>query len=254
MVAQKTIDTVLRHAEVLVNDGTDRYGAEHTPMFMATLDPATRRYPEDDTRPDTFVQRAYRFIHAPRGCAAYWDQPTLTALELLSEHTGQSSFATAVREYLSFFMERCVSANGAFLWGNHYYWDAFQDRNVGFTGGARLYPIDPSEPALLHEMRPVIPDWELLWRVNPSAVESHLRACAEWHFFDAESGAFNRHADKKRGCAFLESAGILIHSWCFLYQKTGDATLLNPVLRLARYSFSHRNEDTDLLVNPRSWC
>jgi hypothetical protein len=80
-------------------------------------------------------------------------------------------------------------------------------------------------------------------------VERHLRACAEWHFFDVETGGFNRHADRKRGCAFLESAGILIHSWCFLYAKTGDAALLDPVLRLARYCFSHRNEQTDLLVN-----
>jgi hypothetical protein len=243
------IDAVLRHAAVLVDDGTDRYGTEHTPMFMATLDPATRRYPADDTRPATFVQRAYRFIHAPRGCAAYWDQPTLAALELLAEHTGETRFAAAVRDYLAFFAERCVAANGLFLWGNHYYWDAFQDRNVGFTGGERLFPVDPAAPGTLHEMRPLFPAWETLWRVAAPAVERHLRACAEWHFFDAAAGAFNRHADKQRGCAFLESAGILVHGWCFLYAKTGDAALLDPALRLARYCFSHRNEATDLLVN-----
>ncbi len=154
-----------------------------------------------------------------------------------------------MRDYLSFFTERCVAGNGLFLWGNHYFWDAFGDRNVGFSGAEPPVPVDVASPATLHEMRPVFPAWATLWRVNAPAAERHLRACAEWHFFDPAAGAFNRHADKKRGCAFLESAGILIHGWCFLYAATGDAALLDPALRLARYCFSHRHPGTDLLVN-----
>ena len=104
--------TLRRHADTLVADGTDRYGPEATPMFMATLDPATRAYPADDTRPPTFVQRAYRFIHAPKGCAAYWDQPTLAALLRLADLTGEGRYRRAVADYLSFFLSRCVAANG----------------------------------------------------------------------------------------------------------------------------------------------
>ena len=43
--------------------------------------------------------------------------------------------------------------------------------------------------------------------------------------------------------------GILVHAFCFLYGKTGDAPLLDAALRLARYSFANRDARTDLLIN-----
>jgi hypothetical protein len=243
------LSAVHAHADTLVEYGTDRYGPLHTPMFMATLDPATKAYPVDDTRPDTFVQRAYRHIHAPRGCAVYWDQPTLASLAILSRITGDGRYQRAVDAYLSFFMEHCVAAGGMFLWGNHYYWDAFQDQNVEFDGDRPPVPVDLNRPAILHEMRPVFPAWDALYRLNPGATEQEIRTAAEWHLFDPASGGFNRHADKKRSCAFLEAGAILVHSLGFLFAKTGDPALLDAALRIARYSFEQRNPETGLLIN-----
>src|SRR5690554_2103863 len=93
---------ILSHLESLAVHGTDRYGEIHTPMFMATLDPITLSYPEDDTRPEDYKQRAYRLIHAPRGSSAYWDQPMLSAIYTLAEKTEIPSLVAAADLYLDY--------------------------------------------------------------------------------------------------------------------------------------------------------
>jgi hypothetical protein len=222
-------------------------------MFMATLDPVTLKYPADDTREPVLRTRAYRLIHAPRGCSAYWDQPTLMALSKLSAHSGNLRYLQAAEAYLTFFMDNCVSQDGIFYWGNHYFYDAFQDKNVEFNGSfdaasIRTQLINPKEPAILHEMRPIVPDWELMYRIRPEAVERHIRTAGVLHLFD-DNGGFNRHSDRKRSCAFLESGGILVYSLCFLFAKTGDRSQLESAMKIAEYSYSKRHPDTQLLVN-----
>lgn len=246
------LDIVRTHLDSLIEFGTDRYGGAHTPMFMATLDPDTLAYPADDTRTET-ITKAYRLIHAPRGCSAYWDQPTLSAMYACANLIGEPRYRDSADAYLRFFMERCVSESGVFYWGNHYFYHAFDDVTVEFNGGFApdstwVRPVNRSEPPLLHELRPLSPDWELLYKLNPSAVDRHIREMAAWHVFDA-NGGFNRHSDRKSSCAFLEAGAILTYSLLFLYAKTDDPALLEDGLKIARYSFRNRHPDTGLLLN-----
>lgn len=236
--------------------GTDRYGPVKTPMLMATLDPLTRSYPEDDTRQIDGVMhsRAYRLIHAPRGSSAYLDQPTITAMLKCSEYTDDDRYSEAAAAYMKDFMERCVSDNGLFFWGNHYYYDAFKDEVIEFLAAPLDAVVIPHGPVgkghhpLLHELRPLVPNWDAMYRFNPKAVERHIRTMGELHVFD-ENGGFNRHSDQKSGCAFLEAGAILVHALCFLYSKTIDKMLVDRAMRVARYSYRHRDPVTGLIVN-----
>ena len=241
------IERVLQHAQTLIDSGTDHYGPKHTPMFMATLDPNTGEYPIHDERPASFEPRAYRFIFSPRGCSAYWDQPTLKALYLLSEMDGDTRYKRGADDYLKAFFETCVSPSGLFFWGNHYYYHAFDDVNVWF--GTKLAPVDPEDQAPYHELRPIAPEWDAMHRINPEVVEREIRAVGELHLFDQRTGGFNRHADQSRGCAFLETGGIIAHALSLLYQWTKDPLALQRAQSVAEYSFSHRNHETNLLIN-----
>ena len=241
---------VEKHARTLITSGLDRYGAVETPMFMATLDPATGEYPRNDVRPQHFKPRAYRYIFAPRGSSAYWDQPTLRALYALAELTRDPAYRIASDAYLDDFMRRSVSKCGLFLWGNHYFYDAFDDQNVYF--GSRLRPVAGSpeeEVASLHEMRPIVPAWAELARVNRPAVLRQLREAGVRHIFDSSTVGFNRHADQRAGCAFLEAGAVLVHALAFHFVESGEEASLERALRIASYSFEHRDRATGLLVN-----
>ena len=67
---------------------------------------------------------------------------------------------------------------------------------------------------------------------NPTPIDSG---------FDADTGGFNRHADGKAGCAFLESGGILVEALAWLYARTGETALLEAADRIAGYSYRHRD-------------
>ncbi|MCL2708389.1 MAG: hypothetical protein FWF03_04640, partial [Defluviitaleaceae bacterium] len=256
------------HFDAVIENGTDVYGGVRTPAWMSSLDVSTGSYADrggdliqekesligDPLTPEGCAiktgKRVYRNVDAPRGCSLYWDQPLLAAARTLGEITGNEKYAGAADGYASFILENCVAPNGTILWGNHYYYDAFLDSAVRFEGDEPPRPCDmENESGELHEMRPVVPDWDALAIISPYKTERHIRRVLEGHIFDMPSVAFNRHADGRRGCAFLESGGILAESACWLYKQTGDATLLGDALKVARYSFGNRGGATGLLEN-----
>ncbi|MDR6550789.1 hypothetical protein [Paenibacillus qinlingensis] len=243
------LDIVQSHINMLIEHGKDTYGDVHTPMFMATLDPMTKKYPVDDSRSDDFMQRAYRLIHAPKGCSAYWDHSTLNAMVHLANQTGESRYLEEADQYLDYFMKHCVSEQGLFLWGNHHFYDAFRDRNVWFYYGPPLMDFDSTQQPTFHEMRPYVPDWEHMYRLNPTAVETHIRMCEKHHVYDPLTGGFDRHSSQQKDYAFIEAGGILVQSLGFLFSKTKDTALLEKARKIAVFSYSHRNTTTNLIVN-----
>lgn len=220
------------HLRRLTTSGLDVYGPKRTAMWMAVIDTRTGRHPEFEHTP----RRVYRKIGAPRGCSLYWDQPMIVTAYRLSRLTGKPEYAAAADRYLRDFLAACVDRSGMFQWGNHCYYDAFEDKAAPFSGGH-------------HELRPHAPAWELFWRHDAAVCERYLRVMAARHLYDPETGAFNRHDDGKRGHAFIESGGVLVESLAWLYAKTRDRDLLDLALRIARYSYGHRGETTGLVVN-----
>ena len=168
------------HFDKQLAGGTANFGPDPTPMWMASLDTRTGKFPQDYSRPDHIPRRHYRAIDAPRGCSLYWDQPAVVAAHALSALTRQEKYARAADDYTRAFLNRCVAPNGVFLWGNHYYWDAFRGKTVVFAGEEDAVPVDlSSEQGGRHEVRPIAPAWETFWRVDPDATDRQIRAFVE---------------------------------------------------------------------------
>jgi len=137
-----------------------------------------------------------------------------------------------------------------FLWGNHYFYDVRRGQVVWFTGEAAPRPVDmQTEDGRYHETRPIPVPWELFWRVDAEATSRCIRAQAEGHLVDPDSGEHNRHADRRRGHAFLESGGILAETLCWLAGRADDRELVDLAERVAGFSLCHRDASTGLLSN-----
>lgn len=226
---------VASHLENLVAHGTDRYGPEQTPMWMASLDLTTKAYPE--SQPMALAgRRVYRDIASPFGSSIYWDIPQLVASYELTKLTGNSSYVDAANRYVSAFLKTGIDEHGVFEWGNHRYYDAYKDHVAHFSGGP-------------HEMRPITPCWEVFWRQDAAVTERQIRQSALRHLIDPETGSFNRHDTPGSQHAFLEAGGILVESLCWLHARKPDPTQVDLALRIARYSFEHRGAATGLVEN-----
>ncbi|OGV36709.1 MAG: hypothetical protein A2X48_17080 [Lentisphaerae bacterium GWF2_49_21] len=241
---------VRSHLDRQLKYGLADFGPSPSPMWMSSLDTRTGKYPENDSRPVHIPRRHYRAIDAPKGCSLYWDQPSCVAAHALSKITGEKSYGAAVDSYVSAFLERCIAKNGIFLWGNHYYWDAFQGKTLKFKGEEVPKSVDfEIENGDYHEARPIPPAWDLFWKVSPEKTEKEIRAYCLNSFFDLKTGGFNRHSDRKKGCAFIESGGIIAESLAWLYGKTNDKSLLDQANLIINYSFTEKGLETGLLVN-----
>jgi len=244
------VDRIVSHYSKQLSKGLDVYGTDTTHFWMASLSTYTGRYPKDASRLPHIPQRAYldRFVDAPRGATLYWDMPSIVTAHALTKLTGNANYQQAASNYIKDFLANCVAKNGVFLWGNHYYYDAFQDTTMKF--GSKPTPVDFStETGDLHEIRPLAPAWEAIWQVGAEATEREIRQSVKQHVSDANTGEFNRHADGERGHAFLEAGGILMYSLAWLYEKTGDETLLGQADKIANFSYQHRDANTGLLTN-----
>lgn len=242
---------IRRHFDAVLGRGLAAgYGPRDTAMWMSSLDTRTGRYPADDARPAHIPSRCYRYIESPRGCNLYWDQPLLAAAHALSDRAGDARYADAADAYTRDYLSRCTAGNGIILWGNHYYWDAFDGVVRFFPGSAPPRVHDPAtSPGDYHEMRPIQPAWGTMWRADEAATARAIAVAAEAHLVEPETGLFDRHADRRRGCAFLEAGGILVESLAWLFARTRDARLIELAGLMARYSFVHRGAATGLLIN-----
>lgn len=247
------VDKVIAHYNKQLEKGLDIYGPDTTGFWMASLGTYTARYPEDATRPEHIPQRAYldRYVDAPKGATLYWDMPAVVTAYALSKYTGDRFYANKADAYIRAFLERSVASNGIFLWGNHYYYDAFRDSTMKF--GSMPVSVDmKTEKGDLHEIRPLLPAWEAFWKISPGATGMAIRSSAAAHMVDEQTGEFNRHADGKSQHAFIEAGGSLVQSLSWLYSKTSDKSLLQQADKIASYNFNQRNRSTGLLANDPS--
>ncbi len=221
-----------QHLRTLAAAAGRMTGVRTAAMWPSVLDVRTGDFPVEAHVP----ARVYRLIGAPRGSTLYWDQPLVQAAYPLAEITGARDLADAADRYVQAFLERCVAPNGLFQWGNHQYFDLFEDRVVTFHKG-------------YHELRPITPDWDLFWRHAPEQTAAYIRTMGRLHVYDPATGGFNRHDDGRKDHAFLEAGAILVESLAWLSARTDDADALALALRIARYSFNHRDPRTGLVRN-----
>ena len=100
-------------------------------MWSANIDTETG----EPVKGDHVPERVYRLIGAPRGSTLYWDQPLVVSAYLLSEISGEDKYANSATAYVEDFLKYCVDRNSMFAWGNHQYYDIFEDKVIKFHDG-----------------------------------------------------------------------------------------------------------------------
>ena len=203
--------------DTLIAEGTDRYGAEHSPLFSSILDLKTHGLPE---KAPPLLRGQRQADRAFPGCNVQHDLFTLLVMYHLSRLTGQHHYAQAADAYLEFFLRRCASAgNGLFPCGEHAFWD-FKKEAVG---GLPIHEDLGSIP---------VEFLERLWEINPRAVEKHVRGLQR-HFLEGDAWIWNRHAHILKDqrpttpADFPRHGGFYIYQWAFLYTKVKDPQLLD---------------------------
>lgn len=252
----KTTDNkFIEHYQFITQKAVDQYGRDTTKMLLSSWDLETGQYPFDFSHSQSIPSRVYldRSVDAPAGSTLYWNLPDIAACVELSQQDGYKALEAAARSFVETYLRKCTANNGVILWGNHYYYHVIRDKAVKFYSSEPPKAVNfDTEYGDLHELRPILPPWELLFEWFPQRIERHIRISSINHIADFDTGEFNRHANKSSEYAFLESGSIIINSLAFLYAKTGDESLLETANLILKYSFNNRDPQTGLVINSPS--
>jgi neutral ceramidase len=222
--------------DVLIECGTDRYGAAHSPLLMNILDVRTRECPADPEAFDEAYRVTRRERRGPGGGNLWMDQETIRAMYALSRQTGDLRYAQFADRSLSHVMTQMVDEKGLFWWGWHRHYDAHRDEMTGHAGN-------------WHEIHVQRGAWPELWAVDARAVTRQIEALWEWHVIDKATGEVNRHDDGRRGCDFAMSAGEILRAFALLHHQTHQPQWLQRARLLADYYWQRRHPETNLIPN-----
>lgn len=239
---------VANHFNRVLEIGTDQYGDDKNAMWLASID--LRRGGQNESITEQ-SRRVYRRIHAPRGSNLYWDVPLVAAAYTLSERTGDLRASQGTDACIDAFFQRCVSdQNGLFLWGNHIWYQVFDDeiQRIGHTS---------------FEARPIPVPWMAFYSRDKQKTATCIRAMGEYHIVDKETGFFDRHAYADRKVQnhteekiasyypFIETGGVLVESLCWLAQQdpADRDELIELAKRVAQYSADHHGKKTGIVRN-----
>jgi hypothetical protein len=171
------------------------------------------------------------------------DVMLLGACDLMSELSGDGKYRQSATAYLKFFLENCPQPTGLFPWGEHAYWDFFEEK----TG----HPT--------HEFLGGIPAafWQRLWDLNSDALRREADGLLN-HVGNLDTFDFARHADLAKplpnprpkglgGMDFPRHAGFYIGLWTFAHFKTADAKYLDWALKMIDHHWRARDPQTGIL-------
>ena len=120
------LDAVVACCDLLIEQGTDRYGPVHSPQVASVLRLATRampvvRPPEiAGQRPEDRGYGGGNLLH---------DLPLLGCWYDLGRVLGLPRFAEAADGYLQWFLDNCPNpVTGLFPWGEHTFWHFVYER------------------------------------------------------------------------------------------------------------------------------
>lgn len=222
--------------DLLMEHGTDRYGQKHNPLLVTILDVRSRTCPEAPPERSAPWRGQWRpCFWKPRGSDLLVDQATVEVLTLLSALRGEARYRQFAEKYQRAVLE-LTDDKGFFWWGWHRFYDVFDDKPSGSHGN-------------YHEIHINMPQWKLLWQLDPAATRREIEAIWQWHVIDKQTGEINRHGDGHRGCDFAMSGGQHILAFAFLHKMTGQSEWLERASLVADYYWRTRNPQTNLIAN-----
>ncbi len=254
-VAQSVGDdylTVVRSfADSLLQHGIDRFGPRRTAMWAAVVDVRTGEVPQKGV-PSVAGTRASD--RAVGGSNLYHDVATLRAFRVMSQLSGDPRYAQASDAYLADALRYTTSsANGLLGWGEHLFYDLYQDRvRVDSAYGTN------KDGHMYHEFLVDTAPWPQLWAQDSVRTAAAIRGLRH-HFFDPKTQdfLFNRHAfwDKTdyqppaTSQPWIKHSGQYAYGYAFLYRQTGDPELLRRTAGVGSLYWNHRNPETGLTLS-----
>ena len=168
------VAAVRRFADTVLDRGRDRYGKDHTPLFVDGLHAET-------LEPALWLKDGQTWVLSNFAS----QQPLMRLLDGLTGVTGEPRYRQAAEEATRSVLERLQAPNGLIYWGGHAAWDLEGDRPVGQYG--------PD----VHEVKSHRPYYRLMWRVDAERTARLMQAVWAAHIVDWPRLDYNRHGSLK---------------------------------------------------------
>jgi hypothetical protein len=254
---ERYLDVATKFVETMMDKGTDRYGAVHSPLFAALLDLDTMSLPvkkwpnELKPRPSgMIIAIGYGLPDLPVGVRASDRAPIgnnlatdivlLRVMYELSALTGNRKYAEHADAYLRFWIRNCQSPEtGLMYWGEHASWDFLEER--GFAD--------------VHEVDRQFPFYEKLYAIDPY----HTLKLADglWisQIGNKKIADFSRHAGIGRykpdtGWGFTRHAGFYIWAYAHAYAQSRDPKYIERADTLIESRVGKRARGYSLMLDP----
>lgn len=242
--ASSRLDAVRSFANTALKHGRDTYRKTPTPLFVDGLNVET-------LEPVRWVLKGESWI--PSNLAR--QQNLLRTLVGLSKLTGDPQYRDAAVATVKYHIEHLQADNGLFQWGGH--------RLIDLASGEAR-----GEGAMRHEMKFILPYYELFWEIDSKATEQFIKAFWNAHMLDWSKLDMNRHGTYRKresklweskfapaeslfegsGLTFIHSGSDMIYSAAMLYQLNGDRGALLWAKRMAEQYVRARHPKTGLGV------
>lgn len=244
--ARDYLPYVRSFADSLLKYGLDRYGPRTTAQWASVIDTRTGQVPRRDVPTIAGVRPGDRAVG---GSNVYQDVETIRAFRVLSNLTGDSRYRQAADDYLRDVLRYTQSPQTGLLgWGEHLYYDLYQDRVRVDTNYARYGNY-------YHEFLADTPPWKELWAIDSVRTRKAVEGL-KYHFYraDTDDFLFNRHAYWQKteyqppavSQPWIKHSGLQAYSFLFLYHQTSDSVALRQAKGSSWLYWNHRNPQTNL--------
>jgi hypothetical protein len=249
-IIRRTVDSLLANAQ-------DIYGKEHSKMILSILDcrnanPITKEalYFSQDSKFNfnTVTYSDGNFLPKPPygvrkgdrtglgGSNSNLQQDLYRAMEALGRITGEEKYVAASHDAMKdFFKITQHPETGLLAWGEHLYWNCFEDR-LG----------DDLDAYKTHEPKRKFIYFDYLYSVDPTRTLKYARGLWDHQIADKTTGDFSRHAKYHihrpgNGFDFPKEGSCFIDTWSRAYKKTKDPEFSRAVKVLANRYLNRTN-------------
>jgi len=229
-------------ANAVLKRAPDRYGKKNTPLWLSILSPNSDGLIKQKPPNWQTYWEAEDYVMTAQGCNLYRDMPTVSGFYKLSSLTGDPRYKDNVEQYLRYFLDVLPSpTTGIFPWGEHMSYNCVRDKII----------------ATRHELEYNLPDWELLWRINPDAVKKEIEAIYKINIYDKKTFLYDRHANYYTGKfdpmpvrgTYIKHSGYFTYTFMFLYTKTGNDKYLQWARKMSNVYWRLHDPKTNLIPN-----
>jgi hypothetical protein len=240
------LETVRRYADTMIERGRDTYGPQKSGLLLSALDRTTLGLLQVRPAPPGGIRRGDRPGRAwveMNGANPMLDQNLLRVFYTLSEISGDTRYAKAADEELTWFLNHTMSPKTSLLpWGEHLSWDVVHD--VPISGGDEM----------MHEFARPWALWDRCFALAPEASTKFALGLWEHQIANHQTGGFDRHApyfehgpvDKND---FPRHAGFYIGTWCYGWKHSTNELFLQAIeTLLARFERKRVQKDGSLAV------